>query len=200
MEAYDVVVAGGGTAGCVLAARLSEDPTRSVCLVEAGPDYGPYADGRWPADILDARRLALDSHCWATDRDDHSQLRARILGGCSSHNACALVRGEPRDYDEWPEGWRNADLEPYLDRAEAALGACFFAEDELAPWHRALGRAGGDETIRHPFNVRGSTRWNAAFAYLDPARTRDNLTIVADTVVDRVLIEDARTVGVATAR
>ena len=43
---YDVVVAGGGTAGCVLAGRLSEDPARSVCLVEAGPDYGAYGDGK----------------------------------------------------------------------------------------------------------------------------------------------------------
>ncbi len=195
---YDVVIAGGGTAGCVLAARLSEIPARTVCLVEAGPDYGTYADGRWPEDVLDARTLPLDSHCWANDGDDRSQLRARILGGCSSHNACALVRGEARDYDEWPDGWRSADLEPYLDRAETALGACFFTDEELSPWHRAFAEAGGDGTIRHPFNVRGSTRWNAAFSYLDPARTRENLTIVADSIVDRVLLEDGRAVGVAT--
>ena len=55
---FDVVVAGVGTAGCVLASRLSEDDARSVCLVEAGPDYGPYDAGRWPADLLDARWLA----------------------------------------------------------------------------------------------------------------------------------------------
>src|SRR5919197_1781519 len=61
---FDVLVLGGGTAGCVLAARLSEEPERTVCLVEAGPDYGPYADGRWPDDLLDGRRLALHSHCW----------------------------------------------------------------------------------------------------------------------------------------
>jgi choline dehydrogenase len=195
---FDVLVAGGGTAGCVLAARLSEDPARSVCLVEAGPDYGPRADGRWPADILDARRLALDSHRWAQLSDDRSEARARVLGGCSSHNACALVRGEPRDYDEWPGGWRSADLEPYLDRAERELRGRFFEDAELSPWHRAFAEAGGEQTIRHPFNVVGSTRWNAAFAYLDPARARENLTIVADTLVDRVVLENGRAAGIAT--
>ena len=65
---YDVVIAGAGTAGCVLAGRLTEDPKRSVCLVEAGPDYGPYGRGAWPSDLLDGRFLALDSHCW--ERDD----------------------------------------------------------------------------------------------------------------------------------
>jgi choline dehydrogenase len=195
---YDVIVAGGGTAGCVLAARLSEDPARRVCVVEAGPDYGPHDAGRWPADLLDARRLALDSHRWAQEGDDRSQARARVLGGCSSHNACALVRGEPRDYDEWPEGWRAADLAPYLDRAERELRAHFFADAELTPWHRAFAAAAGDLVVRHPFNLVGSTRWNAAFAYVDPARGRTNLEIVPDTIVDRVLVEGGRAVGVST--
>jgi choline dehydrogenase-like flavoprotein len=195
---YDVIVAGGGTAGCALAARLSEDPARRVCLVEAGPDYGPHDSGRWPDDILDARTLALDSHRWAQSSEDRSQARARIIGGCSSHNACALVRGEPRDYDEWPAGWRAADLEPYLDRAEAQLRGRFFAEEELTPWHRTFAEAGGELVHRHPFNVVGSLRWNAAFAYLDPARERANLDIVPDTIVDRVLLEGGRAGGVAT--
>jgi choline dehydrogenase len=57
----------------VLAGRLAESGRR-VGLIEAGPDYGPYAEGRWPADMLDGRRLAF-SHAWETDRDDRSQLR-----------------------------------------------------------------------------------------------------------------------------
>jgi choline dehydrogenase len=101
---YDVVVVGGGTAGCALAARLSEDPGRSVCLVEAGPDYGAHADGRWPTEIRDGRWLALDSHRWEQDDpDDRSQARARILGGCSAHNACVVLRGADADHDEWGE-------------------------------------------------------------------------------------------------
>jgi choline dehydrogenase len=60
---YDDLILGGGAAGCVLAARLSEDPERSVCLVEAGPDYGVLADGRWPDDLVDPHQLPA-SHDW----------------------------------------------------------------------------------------------------------------------------------------
>jgi choline dehydrogenase-like flavoprotein len=169
-----------------------------VCLVEAGPDYGPYHGGRWPADLLDARSLAF-SHPWAQDREeDLSQLRARVIGGCSSHNACVPVRGEPADYDEWGPGWTHAELEPYLDRAERALRPYRFPDGQLSPWHRAFAEAGGERTLRHAFNLAGTVRWNAAFAYLDPARERRNLAIRADTLVDRVLLDGDRTTGVRT--
>ena len=120
----------------MLAARLSEDGRR-VCLVEAGPDYGPHAAGRWPADMLDARRLAF-SHAWETDREDRSQLRARIIGGCSAHNACILLPGAPADYDEWGHGWSHEVIEPYLRRAERALRVRRIEPGELSPWHRAF--------------------------------------------------------------
>ena len=188
---YDVVVLGGGTAGCVVAARLSEDPDRSVCLVEAGPDYGPYDRGRWPDDLLDARTLAF-SHSWETDREDRSQLRARVLGGCSAHNACIVLEGTPADYDEWGPGWTASELRPYLDRARRELRARPIGDDELSPWHRAFVDACGDDAIVHPVNAVGQVRWNAAFAYLDPARGRPNLTILSDTLVDRVVLGEGR--------
>ena len=200
MSGYDVVIAGGGTAGCVLAARLSEDPQRTVCLVEAGPDYGSYAEGRWPADILDGRWLALDSHCWERDdEEDRSQLRARILGGCSAHNACVILRGAPADYDEWGPGWTAAELTPYLDRAERALATRRLDSEELPPWHAAFADATGEDVIVHPVNMtREGVRWHAGFAYVDPARARENLTILADALVDRVLLDGERAIGVAT--
>jgi choline dehydrogenase len=195
-SAFEFLIAGGGSAGCVLAARLS-DAGREVCLLEAGPDYGPYEDGRWPRDILDARQLAF-SHSWETAREDRSQLRARIMGGCSAHNACVLLAGAAADYDEWDEGWSHAVIAPYLERAERELRVRTFADGELSPWHRAFARAAGADAIVHPVNDAGGVRWNAAFAYLDPARERPNLTIRADTLVDRVLFSGERATGVAT--
>jgi choline dehydrogenase len=189
---FDVAVLGGGSAGCVLAARLSEDPDRSVCLVEAGPDYGPYEHGRWPADIADARTLAF-SHSWETDREDRSQLRAKILGGCSAHNACIVLEGAPSDY-EWGADWNYETIEPYFRRAERELRVRRFRDEELAPWHRAFAEAGEVDAIVHPVNAVGTTRWNTAFAYIDPARDRSNLRIFAETLVDRVLPEAGRVI------
>ena len=195
-ESFDVLVVGGGSAGCVLAGRLAEDG-RQVGLVEAGPDYGPYEHGRWPEDMLDGRALAF-SHAWETDREDRSQLRARILGGCSAHNACVMLAGAPADYDEWGHGWSHDAIAPYLRRAERQMRVRRLKAEELSPWHAAFVETCGDAAIVHPVNAVGTVRWNTAFAYLDPARARDNLTILADTLVDRVLLDGDRAIGVAT--
>src|SRR5262249_5291523 len=103
-------------------------------------------------------------------------------------------------YDAWGEGWSYAVIEPYLRRAEATLGLRARTEDELSPWHRGWAEAAGEDAIVQRVNLRGWTRWNAAFAYVDPARGRENLTILADAVADRVLLEGDRAVGVATSR
>jgi choline dehydrogenase len=212
MGPFEYAVLGGGTAGCVLAARLSEDAGTSVCLVEAGPDYGPHADGRWPADLLATFSLPV-SHDWS---DDERAVRsARVLGGCSAHNACFVLRGAPADYDEWGEGWAYADLAPYLDRAADTIGARAPAAEETTPWGRAVREAAaelgmpvvdelGDELaaeglVSFPLNAADGVRWNSAFAYVDRARGRDNLEIVPDALVDRFELSGS-TAGAAVVR
>jgi choline dehydrogenase len=135
---YDVVVLGGGSAGCVLASRLSEDPGRSVCLIEAGPDYGLYADGRWPKDLLYANELAT-SHDWGLE-GGWSSWRAKVIGGCSAHNGCFVAWGSARDFEEWVEaggeGWSAAALQPHRRRALEMLRVRLSAVDDLEPFMR----------------------------------------------------------------
>jgi choline dehydrogenase len=211
---FDVVVVGGGTAGCVLAARLSESPDRRVCLLEAGPDYGPFAEGRWPPEILDPRALAA-THDWGPGGEDDRTLGARVLGGSSAHNACMIIVGSPADYDEWGPGWSFAELTPYLERARVELGTAPANTDRPVSFHVAFleaAQAAGFPRLSDPndpnepvgvapfpANVSAGQRWNAAFAYLDPARVRPNLTIVAETLVDRVELDGARATGVVAA-
>lgn len=195
MARYDVLIIGAGAAGCALAGRLCENRDRSVCLVEAGPDYGHLSEGRWPGDILDPRWLALESHLWdRDDEEDRSQARARILGGCSAHNACVVLEGAASDYD-WGPGWSYDEFAPYLRRAAEALQTHVLADEELTPWHRAFREAGGADAIVHPVNIVDGVRWHSGFAYVDPARERENLTVLADTLVDRVVLADGHAIG-----
>jgi choline dehydrogenase len=142
--------------------------------------------------------------------------RARVLGGCSAHNGCFIVWGPPADYDDWAQagnpGWSHAALDPYRRRAEHALRARPSRVEDLEPLERA-GLEGAAELglpLLEDFddpqategaaaikvNAVGAVRWNAAFAYLDPARERPNLTIMADTLADRLHLEGSRVAGV----
>jgi choline dehydrogenase len=207
---YDVVILGGGTAGCVLAARLSEDSERSVCLVEAGPDYGPFDAGDWPADLVDPREPS-GSHDWYPQAE-LSLSRARVIGGCSAHNAAFVVWGDRGDYDEWGvPGWGFDSIEPFLRRAEGAISTRPLRDEELGPWARAVREAAPEAGLPVlddlndlsspegaayvPVNVDGLARWNTAFAYLDRARPRENLTVLGDALVDRVLLDGRRARG-----
>lgn len=121
--ASDVVIVGGGPAGAVLAHRLSEDASRSVLLIEAGPDYGSNVQD-WPPELLFSQEQPLTSHSWNL-HDAGSGIflpRARVLGGASTVNACYWIRGSASDYDEWARsnpGWAFDDLLPYFRRAES---------------------------------------------------------------------------------
>ena len=204
----------------MLAGRLVE-AGRRVLVIEAGPDHGSYGEGRWPADLIDARTLPF-SHDWGYTSGDElpgrslAYERARVIGGCSAHNGCTVSWGHRADYDGWAalglDGWSAEDLVPLFREASSRLRVRRFTDDEIAPFHGAFIEAGAAMDLpeiddlesldglpgvcAEPSNSPGGIRWNAAFAYLDPVRTRAELTIGADTIVDRVLVEGGRAVGV----
>jgi choline dehydrogenase len=212
---YDVVVVGGGTAGCVLASRLSDSPARSVCLLEAGPDYGSQTSGAWPPELLDPSTVA-STHLWEPGTEDGRTLGGRVVGGSSAINACMIVAGTAADYDEWGDAWAHASLAADLEQARTAFRATTRPTDEAGPFHRAfvdsttaLGFDRLDDLDdprrplgvgSYPANVVDGNRWSAAAAFLDPVRGRPNLDVVPDTLVDRVLVDEGRAVGVVDAR
>ena len=127
MPVYDYIIVGAGSAGCVLANRLSEDPNISVCLLEAGPsDWHPFI--HMPAGL--AKLVGKKGVNWdySTAPDPHMNNRSlwwprgKVLGGSSSINAMCYIRGHARDYDEWAElgadGWHWKNVLPYFKRSE----------------------------------------------------------------------------------
>jgi choline dehydrogenase-like flavoprotein len=123
--AVDTVVVGAGTAGAVVAGRLAAGSSGRTLLLEAGPDYGPADSGRWPRDLIDATSCAQWSHDWGYTGEYDGQVihfnRARVVGGCSAHNAGAVVFGSRSDYDGWAAagnpGWSARELLPLFASA-----------------------------------------------------------------------------------
>ena len=197
----DIAVVGGGSAGAVIAARLAEADV-DVVLIEAGPDYGPHGTPGWPTDLVDATTLAL-SHDWGYGDGRWTWERARVIGGCSSHNGAIAAVGHRVDYDAWGlPGWTADDVAPLFRTVVENMRVRVYGQDEVVPFHRhcleaaeALGWRmisdlcdldGNDGFGLESVNVVGRTRWNTAFAYLDPVRDRPNLQIVDRALVDRI--------------
>jgi choline dehydrogenase-like flavoprotein len=155
---YDDVIVGGGSAGAVLAARLSEDPARRVLLLEAGPDYATLEST--PDDLRDAWRMSLREHDWGLTAEAVPGRfipypRGRAIGGSSAVNATIALRGAPADYDEWAalgnDAWSWANVLPRFRRLEddpegaeelhgrgGPIAIRRWRRDELVPTQRAF--------------------------------------------------------------
>ena len=212
---YDTVIIGGGSAGCVLANRLSADPARSVALLEAGPDY---ASTTLPDDIADGTTIA-DSHDWGlTDAGGRPLPRGRIMGGCSAVNACFALRGHPADYDAWGPGWSWNDVAPPFRAIErdldfggrpghgsdgplpvvryrdlTPLHSAFLALSPTIEDHNSTGTPGAGLL---PTTCVDGKRISTATAFLDPVRGRANLTVRAGSQVHHIVVRQGKAVGV----
>ena len=222
---HDYLIVGAGSAGCALAARLTEDPGVSVLLVEAGPPDSEQAL-HIPAAFSKLYRTPFD---WDYSSGPEPGLggrelyvpRGRVLGGSSSLNAMIYIRGNPLDYAAWGPGWSWDEVLPYFKRAEDnergadalhGAGGPLSVSDtrsdhELArAWIEAAVDAGltanadfngrrQDGVGFYQLTQRNGMRCSAAVAYLHPALARPNLTLVPGAPVTRLLFDGDRAVG-----
>lgn len=229
--AHDYVIVGAGSAGCTLAHRLSEDPGARVLVLEAGGwDRDPWIH----IPLGWGRILQFRLHDWGYDCEPEENVanrrvecaRGKVVGGCSSTNAMAYVRGNRGDFDRWAEsglpGWDYAGVLPYFRRQESwaggadayrggegPLGTQFCSyKDPLVDAFAEAGRGAGfawtedyngaqqEGFGRLQMTIRNGRRHSAASAYLRPALKRGNVEIQVHAHATRLVFEGTRCIGV----
>ncbi|MBW3562305.1 MAG: GMC family oxidoreductase N-terminal domain-containing protein [Actinobacteria bacterium] len=229
-ERFDHVIVGAGSAGCVLARRLTDDPGTRVLLLEAGTGDLPR-ESRIPAANSKMFKTPVD---WDYSTAPQSELdgrelywpRGKMLGGSSSLNSNIYIRGNPLDYDGWAErgakGWSWDDVEPYFIRSEDngrgpvpghgvdgplpvsdpvdphPLTDMFVAAGVEAglPYNPDFNHGEQDGVGMYQVTIRRGRRASVYTSYLEPVLDRDNLMVVTDARVTRILLEGDRAVGV----
>jgi choline dehydrogenase/4-pyridoxate dehydrogenase len=231
VDEYDFIIVGAGSAGCTLAGRLSEDPGSRVLLLEAGGwDRDPWI--HIPLGI--GKIFPERRHDWMYFAEPEESLdgrgiecaRGKVIGGSSSVNVMAYVRGHRADYDRWADsglsGWSYREVLPYFRRQERWTGGSSLyrggegplgvqpntLKDPVIPAFIEAGcHAGHPATSDYngarqegfgatQETIRNGRRCSAAAAYLRPALGRRNLRVETEALVARVLLEGARATGV----
>jgi choline dehydrogenase len=230
MQTYDYIVVGAGSAGAVVANRLSADARNRVLLLEAGPESHPWS--RIPVGIAKLIKNPAANWLYASEPEANTNGRSlpvprgRLLGGSSSINGMAFVRGQAQDFDHWAQmgnqGWSYADVLPFFRRMETYDGG----DDEFRgrngplrvtnppprdPLFATLIKAAGEVGIRHNPDYNGATqdgiamsqatiasgrRMSTARCYLDPIRSRKNLHIETGALAGSLVFEGKRCTGV----